>query len=59
MAEFKTHLKLKYGTFGWSIGLKWLPQKRIWGLLTSHKCHCSHPVHIHGSNHTHCLTSLQ
>jgi len=28
-------------------------------LLTSHKCHCSHPVHIRDSNHTHCLTSLQ
>ena len=24
-------------------------------LLNSHKCHCSHPVHIHDSNHTHCL----
>ena len=28
-------------------------------LLTWHKCHCSHPVHIRDSNHTHCLTSLQ
>ena len=26
-------------------------------LLTSHKCHCSHPVHI--CDHTHCLTSFQ
>jgi len=28
-------------------------------LLTLHKCHCSHPVHIHDSNHAHCLMSLQ
>jgi len=28
-------------------------------LLTSHKCHCSLPVHIRDSSHTHCLTSLQ
>ena len=28
-------------------------------LLTWHKCHCSHPVYIRDSNHTHCLTSLQ
>ena len=24
-------------------------------LLTSHRCHCSHPVQIHNSNHTHFL----
>ena len=27
-------------------------------LLTSHKYHCSHPVQIQGSNHTHFLTSF-
>jgi len=28
-------------------------------LLTSHRSHCSQPVHICDSNHTHCLMSLQ
>ena len=25
----------------------------------SHKCSCSHPLHVHDSNYTHPLTSLQ
>ena len=32
--SFKTHLKWKYGMFKGSIGLKWLPQKRIQLLIS-------------------------
>ena len=32
---------------------------RVFSPPTSHKCSCSHPLHVRDSNHTHPLTSLQ
>ena len=34
------------------------PLHRVLKLLSSHKCHCSHPVQICDSNHTHIFNHL-